>query len=65
VFWAGIVPHTLFNLVPHAGIHPVGWITMAVALAVLLLGGKHLRGWKKPAREIPQSALYASIGQSA
>jgi len=28
-----------------------------------LMGGKHLRGWKKPADEMPQSALYAGIGQ--
>jgi membrane protease YdiL (CAAX protease family) len=65
VFWAGIVPHTLFNLVPHAGIHPIGWITMAVAMVVLLLSGKHLRGVGRPAADIPQSALFATDGQAS
>lgn len=57
VLWAGVVPHVMFNAMPHAGIHPVGWVTMAVAALVLILGGKHLRGPGRPRAVLPQSAV--------
>ncbi len=57
VLWAGVIPHLMFNVTPHAGIHPVGWITMAVAVLVLIFGGKHLRGLGRPRAVLPQSAL--------
>src|SRR5690606_11703585 len=38
VLWAGIVPHMLFNATPKAGIMPVVWVTVLVAVALLRLG---------------------------
>jgi membrane protease YdiL (CAAX protease family) len=48
VLWAGIVPHMLFNATPKAGITPIVWVTVLAAVAVLVLGGKHLRGIGRP-----------------
>lgn len=56
VFWAGVVPHILFNATPKAGIAPVLWVTVAIGVLILLLGGRHLRGRNGPV-ELPQSAL--------
>lgn len=64
VLWAGVIPHLMFNATPHAGIHPVGWITMAVAVLVLIFGGKHLRGPGRARAVLPQSALLTGrIGE--
>jgi membrane protease YdiL (CAAX protease family) len=38
VLLAGIIPHMWFNAVSKAGIHPVGWITIALAAGLLLVG---------------------------
>lgn len=59
VLWAGVIPHLMFNATPHAGIHPVGWVTMAVAVLVLVFGGRHLRGPGRPRAVLPQSAMLA------
>lgn len=59
VLWAGVIPHLMINATPHAGIHPVGWITMAVAVLVLVFGGRHLRGPGRARAVLPQSALLA------
>lgn len=48
VLWAGIVPHMLFNATPKAGITPVVWVTVLVAVMILVLGGRHLRGLGRP-----------------
>lgn len=47
VLLAGIVQHMWFNAVSKAAIHPVGWITVAVAVALLAFGGR----WWDGARE--------------
>lgn len=57
VLWAGIVPHMMINVTPHAGIRPVGWVFLLVAATILLLGGKHLRGIGRPKAGLPQSTL--------
>lgn len=57
VLWAGVVPHMMFNATPHAGITPVGWIVIGAGVVILVLAGKHMRGWGRPAAELPQSAL--------
>jgi membrane protease YdiL (CAAX protease family) len=62
VLWAGVVPHLMFNATPHAGIHPVGWITMAAAVLVLIFGGRHLRGLGRSRAVLPQSAML--VGQT-
>jgi membrane protease YdiL (CAAX protease family) len=41
VLLAGILPHMWFNAVSKAGIHPIGWVTVALATG-LLLGGRSL-----------------------
>lgn len=65
VLWAGVAPHMMFNATPHAGIHPVGWIAIAAGIVILVLAGKHMRGWGRPAGELPQSALLRTWrGQS-
>ncbi len=38
VLLSGIIPHMWFNAVSKAGIHPVAWITIALAAALLLFG---------------------------
>ena len=43
ILLAGIIPHMWFNAVAKASIHPVDWITVAVAV-VLLLAGPLWRG---------------------
>jgi membrane protease YdiL (CAAX protease family) len=40
VLLAGIIPHMWFNAVSKAGIHPVDWLTIATAAAVLVFGGR-------------------------
>jgi membrane protease YdiL (CAAX protease family) len=37
---AGIVQHMWFNAVSKAGIHTIHWLTIAVAVALLVLGGR-------------------------
>lgn len=58
VLLAGVIPHMLVNATPHAGIVPIGWVTWLVAVLILVLGGKHLRGRGRPAAVLPQSALF-------
>lgn len=65
VLWAGVVPHELFNVVGHAGIHPVGWVFIVVAALILIFGGEHLRGVGRPRAVLPQSALLRSQGGAA
>jgi membrane protease YdiL (CAAX protease family) len=65
VLLAGVVPHMLFNATPHAGIVIVDWIVMAAAALILILGGRHLRGWGRPAAVLPQSALFAARAGAA
>jgi membrane protease YdiL (CAAX protease family) len=57
VLWAGVVPHMMFNATPHAGITPVGWIVIGAGVVILMMTGKHMRGWGRPAAELPQSGL--------
>jgi len=65
VLLAGVVPHMLFNATPHAGITPVDWIIWVAAALILILGGRHLRGWGPPAAVLPQSALFAARAGAA
>lgn len=60
VLWAGVVPHMMFNATPHAGITPVGWIAISAGVVILVLAGKHMRGWGRPPAELPQSAFLRS-----
>lgn len=60
VLWAGVVPHMMINATPHAGIHPVGWVFIVVAMLILVFGGRHLRGWGRPRAVLPQSALFTA-----
>lgn len=60
VLWAGVVPHMLFNATPHAGIHPIGWVFIAVAALILVFGGKYLRGPGRPRAVLPQSTLLVA-----
>ena len=62
VLLAGIVPHMLINSVPKAGIAPVFIITVLLAVAILVFGGKTLRGIGRPKVELPQSALLQGAG---
>jgi len=62
VLWAGIVPHMLFNATPKAGITPVVWVAVLAALAVLVLGGKHLRGIGRPRVPSPQPGSQTTHG---
>ena len=57
VLWAGVVPHLMFNATPKAGIPPVGWIAIGAGVVILMMVGKHMRGWRRPATELPQSAI--------
>jgi membrane protease YdiL (CAAX protease family) len=43
VLLAGILPHMWINAVSKAGIHPLGWVTIALAAIALVLGG---RAWR-------------------
>ncbi len=65
VLWAGIVPHMLFNATSKAGITPVVWVTVLAAIAVLVLGGKHLRGRGRPSAPPSQTAFLAHKEQAA
>tara|TARA_E500000178_G_scaffold356508_1_gene434948 strand:+ start:299 stop:1171 length:873 start_codon:yes stop_codon:yes gene_type:complete len=60
VLWAGVVPHMLFNAVGPAGITPVLWVTILVAIVLLVLGGKHLRGLGNPKAQLPQAEFLAN-----
>lgn len=60
VLLAGVIPHMLINLTPHAGIPPVGWVIWLVAAIILVLGGRHLRGRGRPAAVLPQAALFVA-----
>lgn len=64
VFWAGIVPHFIFNATPRAGIAPTIWVAVLVGAAILVLGGKHLRGWGRPRAVLPQSTLLSAGGDA-
>lgn len=57
VLWAGVVPHMMFNATPDAGITPIGWIAIAAGVVILVLAGKHMRGWGRAAAELPQSVF--------
>lgn len=50
VLLAGIVQHMWFNAVSKAGIHPVGWITVALAAVLLLFGSRLWGGAREAAR---------------
>lgn len=65
VLWAGVVPHMLFNATSKAGITPVVWVTVLVSIAVLVLGGKHLRGLGRPKAPPSQPILRAGGGSAA
>lgn len=56
VFWAGVVPHILFNATPRAGIPPVVWIAVAVSAVLLVMAGPHLR--KAGRAVLPQFSLW-------
>jgi membrane protease YdiL (CAAX protease family) len=45
VLLAGVIPHMWFNAVSKAGIHPIDGVTIALAAALLLLGGPI---WRSP-----------------
>src|SRR3546814_8288696 len=57
VLWAGVVPHMMFYATPHAGIAPVGWIAIGAGLVILVFAGKHMRGWGRPAVDLPQAGF--------
>ena len=43
ILLSGIIPHMWFNAVSKAGIHPVGWITVILAAALVLFGRRFWR----------------------
>jgi membrane protease YdiL (CAAX protease family) len=55
VLLAGIIPHMWFNAVSKAGIHPIDWVTIALAAALLLFGG---RLWRGP--DMPRAGMAGS-----
>jgi hypothetical protein len=48
VLLAGILPHMWFNGVAKAGIHPVDWVIIAIAAALVVFGGRLWRSGDMP-----------------
>jgi len=49
VLLAGILPHMWFNGVAKAGIHPIDWVIIAIAAALVVFGGRLWRSADLPA----------------
>jgi hypothetical protein len=49
VLLAGILPHMWFNGVAKAGIHPIDWVIIAIAAALVVFGGRLWRSGDVPA----------------
>ena len=49
VLLAGILPHMWFNGVSKAGIHPIDWVVIAIAAALVVFGGRLWRSDHIPA----------------
>jgi len=49
VLLAGILPHMWFNAVSKAGVHPIDWVVIAIAAALVVFGGRLWRSDHIPA----------------
>ena len=56
VLLAGIIPHMWFNAVSKAGIHPLSWVTIALAAGLLVVG--------RPLWSATEGAVRASSNKS-